>query len=205
MKPTTATPPHVPIHRNSAVISVIAVIVGFLGMWAVTLAASRTGGLSGAVTICTSVIVIVAPLIALATIFSWAGVADGFLWLLRASQRCAEARDAAMLFQLGAAFTLGFGFVGTLVGLVIMLFNLGHPRELGPGLAMTLVSQLEGIVLAAMYIAASARIMRRHIGFRLLSPLCRRSTGIAGATVIAGTLTTLAAFFILRLSICPAL
>src|ERR1043166_2138681 len=194
-----------PLHRNSAVIAVVAVVASFLGMWAVVLGAGASGGSHSGVTACSSLIVVGAPLIALAIVFSWAGVLDAFIWLFRSPERCPAARDAAMMFQLGASFTLGFGFVGTLVGLVVMLTHLGHPRDLGPGLAMTLISQLEGIVISGLYLAAAARIMRRHIGFRLLSPLARRSVSIAGVTVIAGTLTTLAAFFILRLSICPAL
>lgn len=205
MKPTTTQSAPAPIHRNSAVIAVIAVIVSFLSMWATVLAVGTNGETQSSVTVCTSLIVVGAPLVALAIVFRWAGVVDAFVWLFRPTERCPAARDAAILFQLGASFTLGFGFVGTLVGLVVMLIHLGHPRELGPGLAMTLVSQLEGIVLGGLYLAAAARIIRRHIGFRLLSPLARRSVSIAGVTVIAGTLTTLAAFFILRLSICPAL
>src|SRR5437016_3624935 len=121
MKPTAADPCSIPLHRNSAVIAVVAVIASFLGMWAMVLAVGANGGTHSGVTACTSLIVVAAPLIALAIVFGWAGVLDAFIWLFRSPERCPASRDAAMMFQLGASFTLGFGFVGTLVGLVVML------------------------------------------------------------------------------------
>jgi chemotaxis protein MotA len=42
------------------------------------------------------------------------------------------------------------GLVGTLVGLVQMLGNLGDPRSLGPGMAIALLSTFYGVLLAHM-------------------------------------------------------
>ena len=56
MKLAPADPSPLPLHRNSAVISVIAVIVGFLGMWTMVLAAGRNGGPGSGVMACTSLI-----------------------------------------------------------------------------------------------------------------------------------------------------
>lgn len=208
MKPQSAHRPHidfVPAHRDRNIIAAVCVVVGLFGIWAIALAFGRRGAIDETVNTCTTLLVILAPLVVLTAVYGWAGVVEAFTWIVRPSQPSEAVRDAATCFQLAAAFSLGFGFVGTVLGLVITLTNLQHPRELGPNLALTLVSQFEGVLLATLYLAASARVTRRHAGVVMLSPLARRTAGVAGATIIAGTLTTLVAFFILRLSVCPAL
>jgi len=198
-------PRSVPIHRDRNIAAALVAIIGFLAAWAAALLLWERGVTSTTVNVVTLMLALFAPLAIMIAVYGVAGVIDAAAWIVRPPEPCSAACEAVTFFQLGAAFSLGFGFVGTLIGLVIMLMQLDHPRQLGPGTAMVLLSQLEGIVIAVGYIAAAAHVARRHGGMASLAPVARRSASVAGITVIAGTLTTLAAFFILRLSICPAL
>lgn len=47
-----------------------------------------------------------------------------------------------------AAYAPAFGMIGTLVGLVIMLHNLGSPETLGPAMGVAIVTTFYGAVLA---------------------------------------------------------
>lgn len=57
-----------------------------------------------------------------------------------------------------------FGMIGTLVGLVIMLDKMGEdPTQLGPGLAVALLTTLYGILFARLiYIPAANKIQQRE-------------------------------------------
>ena len=57
-----------------------------------------------------------------------------------------------------------FGMIGTLVGLIIMLDNLGgDPTELGAGLAVALVTTLYGVMFARMiFMPAATKIQQRE-------------------------------------------
>jgi chemotaxis protein MotA len=57
-----------------------------------------------------------------------------------------------------------FGMVGTLVGLVIMLDKMGEdPSQLGPGLAVALLTTLYGIVFARfIYLPAASKVLQRE-------------------------------------------
>ena len=61
-----------------------------------------------------------------------------------------------------------FGMVGTLIGLIIMLDNMGDdPSEIGAGLAVALVTTLYGIMLARLIFApAAAKLQQREEIFR---------------------------------------
>ena len=67
-----------------------------------------------------------------------------------------------------AAVSPAFGMVGTLVGLVIMLDNLGGGMEaVGKGLSMALVTTLYGVLLAQLlYKPAASKIMEKEQLFR---------------------------------------
>ncbi len=56
-----------------------------------------------------------------------------------------------------------FGMIGTLVGLIIMLDNMGSdPKQLGPGLAVALNTTLYGVILARMiFIPAANKLTQR--------------------------------------------
>lgn len=57
-----------------------------------------------------------------------------------------------------------FGMIGTLVGLIIMLDNMGSdPKQLGPGLAVALNTTLYGVILARMvFIPAASKLIQRQ-------------------------------------------
>ncbi|MCW9039910.1 MAG: MotA/TolQ/ExbB proton channel family protein, partial [Rhodospirillales bacterium] len=57
-----------------------------------------------------------------------------------------------------------FGMIGTLVGLIIMLDNMGEdPSKLGPGLALALVTTLYGVLFARLvFLPAAAKIQQRE-------------------------------------------
>ncbi|MBL4615828.1 MAG: MotA/TolQ/ExbB proton channel family protein [Magnetovibrio sp.] len=63
-----------------------------------------------------------------------------------------------------ASSSPAFGMIGTLIGLVIMLDKMGDdPTQLGPGLAIALITTLYGVLLARLvYIPAANKIMQRE-------------------------------------------
>lgn len=63
-----------------------------------------------------------------------------------------------------ASASPAFGMIGTLVGLIIMLDNMGgDPKELGKGLAIALLTTLYGILFARLiFMPASSKIMQRE-------------------------------------------
>ncbi len=195
----------VPHHRDRNIQMALGAIIGFFAVWAIVLSLTDRGISLDTVELFGLIVVIAAPVGLLATIYGWTGVVDALLWTVRPPTPGRPAQEAVTFFHLGATFSLASGFICTLLGLMVSLTNLNHPRDLGPSLAGTLVCQFVGILLATGCLLAAARVARRHVGIALLSPLARRSAGVAGATVIAGTLTTLVAFGILRLSVCPGL
>jgi chemotaxis protein MotA len=52
------------------------------------------------------------------------------------------------LFEQLGRFAPAFGMIGTLLGLVLMLGNVGDPSSIGPGMAVALLTTLYGAVLA---------------------------------------------------------
>lgn len=56
-----------------------------------------------------------------------------------------------------------FGMVGTLIGLIIMLDNMGDdPSQIGAGLAVALMTTLYGILLARLVFAPAAAKLQQH-------------------------------------------
>ena len=74
----------------------------------------------------------------------------------------------AQVLRAMAVAAPAFGMVGTLIGLIIMLDNMGDvPSQLGAGLAMALVTTLYGIMLARLVFApAAAKLQQREEIFR---------------------------------------
>lgn len=52
------------------------------------------------------------------------------------------------MFQFMAAVSPAYGMVGTIIGLIIMLSNLSDPSQLGPAMAVALITTFYGIILA---------------------------------------------------------
>jgi chemotaxis protein MotA len=74
----------------------------------------------------------------------------------------------AQVLRSMAAAAPAFGMVGTLIGLIIMLDNMGEdPSHIGAGLAVALVTTLYGIMLARLIFApAAAKLQQREEIFR---------------------------------------
>lgn len=74
----------------------------------------------------------------------------------------------AQVLRSMAAAAPAFGMVGTLIGLIIMLDNMGDdPSEIGAGLAVALVTTLYGIMLARLVFGpAAAKLQQREEIFR---------------------------------------
>ncbi len=74
----------------------------------------------------------------------------------------------AQVLRSMAAAAPAFGMVGTLIGLIIMLDNMGEdPSQIGAGLAVALVTTLYGIMLARLIFApAAAKLQQREEIFR---------------------------------------
>lgn len=68
-----------------------------------------------------------------------------------------------ILKSMGSA-SPAFGMIGTLVGLIIMLDNLGgDPKQLGSGLAVALLTTLYGVLFARLlYMPAATKIQQRE-------------------------------------------
>ena len=56
-------------------------------------------------------------------------------------------RGMRVLRQVGS-YAPAFGMVGTLIGLVIMLYNLGDPNKIGPSMAVAIITTFYGATLA---------------------------------------------------------
>ena len=205
--PLNQTPPGAgPIHRDRHLIPILVGIIGFFVVLGIAQSIhSGRDSKGGGVHAYNFLIVCLAPLALLATVYGWAGVVDAFFWIVRRPTRGTSAREAVTFFQLAAAFAMAVGFLNTLVGLVLSLTDLTDTQRLGSGIALALLSQLYGVFVAVTCIAVAAYIARRHRETRVLTPLATRAASVAGLTVVAGTLTTLLVFGILMLSAAPGL
>ena len=52
------------------------------------------------------------------------------------------------MFQFMAAVSPAYGMVGTIIGLIVMLSNLSEPSQLGPAMAVALITTFYGVILA---------------------------------------------------------
>jgi chemotaxis protein MotA len=61
-----------------------------------------------------------------------------------------QKNDRSLFEQLGR-FAPAFGMIGTLVGLIVMLGNLGSPESFAPGMAMALITTLYGAIISNLF------------------------------------------------------
>ncbi|MFQ5411850.1 MAG: MotA/TolQ/ExbB proton channel family protein [Phycisphaerae bacterium] len=191
-----------PIHRNRNVISALGGIIGFFLLWGFMLVSGSDGYVAETfIDIPTMAGMLLLPITILLAIYGGAGIIDAFSYLFRKHAPGKTAADAVTFFQLWAAFALATGFLLTVVGLVIMLKNMDDVSKIGPGMAISLLSQLYGVFIAVACIACAAIIAQRHNGPISMQPLTRRAAGVAGITIVAGTMTGAIAFGILMLAV----
>lgn len=66
------------------------------------------------------------------------------------------------MFDALGKFAPAFGMIGTLVGLVLMLQNMGDPSKIGPGMAVALLTTMYGAIIAnAFALPLGERLARR--------------------------------------------
>ena len=73
-----------------------------------------------------------------------------------------------VLDQMGR-FAPAFGMIGTLMGLIIMLGQLDNPDNLGPGMAVALITTLYGALAANVFFLPCAEKLALINQFELLS------------------------------------
>lgn len=67
-----------------------------------------------------------------------------------------DARSAKRIFERLSNLAIGAGFAGALIGLVQMLQQLDDPRAIGPAMAVALLTQFYGLVLAEFIFSPAA-------------------------------------------------
>lgn len=90
----------------------------------------------------------------------------------------------AYILQTMAGFAPGFGMIGTLIGLIIMLDNMGSDiSSVGPGLALALLTTLYGVLFAQLFFKPCAEKVKqnveilRHRNYILMETLVLLSEG----------------------------
>lgn len=137
----------------------------------------------------------------LLTTYGSTGFAHAFATLFGGFSRRGTPAEAASFFRTGAAFALACGFLGTLIGLVIILHRLDDASSLGPAMAVALLTQFYGVLLAIGLYCAATSITRRESAATTANDITQGTLPVAGAVTAVGTLTLLLAFFILWLAL----
>jgi chemotaxis protein MotA len=65
--------------------------------------------------------------------------------------QAAREKNDRSFFENLARLAPAFGMIGTLVGLIVMLGNLGSPESFAPGMAMALITTLYGAIIANLF------------------------------------------------------
>ncbi len=125
------------------------------------------------------------------------GIQSAFMAFSRRKLTPERTAQAAAFFRLAAVYALACGFLAALIGMVIILTNMDDPSALGPALAMVLLGQIYGAVLALLALVAATIVVRRESGATVTPPLdqvSRSATPIATAATALGLLIALAGF-----------
>jgi len=69
---------------------------------------------------------------------------------IEADMSIRRAKAGASIFESWGDFAPAMGMIGTLVGLVQMLANMGDPKSIGPAMAVALLTTLYGAIIANM-------------------------------------------------------
>ena len=100
-------------------------------------------------------------------------------------------RSVAGSLLLAAAYAFLTGLCGTLIGIIQMLSNLGNPAMIGSGLALTLLTQFYGVLLAVLCIGLAAFQSLRYPhetklpqSTRLVVPTAAAATTVGTAAVV---------------------
>ncbi|NLB64110.1 MAG: motility protein A [Fibrobacter sp.] len=74
----------------------------------------------------------------------------------------------AQLFDDIATLAPGFGMIGTLIGLVLMLANMSDPSAIGPAMAVALITTLYGSLVANLFATPIAIKLKNYSGDEML-------------------------------------
>ena len=122
-------------------------IIGLIiSMVIITLGITNGGDLASFIDIPSAIIVLAIPTGCL--LLAGARIGIMFKAIFSASVTPEELKAAATGWGQARRYVLAAGWIGVLVGLVIMLKNLDDPSAIGPGLAMALLTAFYATVLA---------------------------------------------------------
>ncbi len=95
--------------------------------------------------------------------------------------------DPVAFFRLAAAYAFLTGLCGMLIGIIQALSNLSNPAMIGSGLALTLLTQLYGVLLAVLSIGLAAFQALRYPHETKLRQSTRLVVPAAAAAATVGT------------------
>jgi len=178
----------------------LAGLTGFIGLMLWSLWSAGDGHLVTFWDLPSYVIVIGCTAALLLATFGWASTCRAIAALMVPRITSPDQADAVSFFRLGAVFALASGFVGVLIGLVAMLKSMEDPSQIGSGMAIALLTQLYGAILAVLLYVAGAVIARREATGETLSAMARRAVPVAGILAVIGVLGSTLTFMILLVS-----
>jgi hypothetical protein len=133
------------------------------------------------------------------TVYGWTGFVNACDRLCLGSSGFGTSAEAIAFLRAGAAFALICGFLGTLIGLVIMLCSMSEAEALGPAMATAILSQFWGVLLAIGLFVAAMIISRRRANEDMVAHT-RGAIPAASLAAGLGTLALILCFLILLLA-----
>ncbi len=103
-----------------------------------------------------------------------------------------------------ATYALACGYLGSVLGMMLVLMNMADPSQIGPGLALALLSQVYGVVIALLAYCASTRWERRMGNAAEWERLSRRTLTETCIAAGAGTASLLMLFMLLYVALGPS-
>ena len=138
-------------------------ILGFILMVVIALIALYSGvGLDPFVDIGSVLITAVVTLAALLMSYG-SGLGTAIKTVFSSGASRDDVKLGIAVFTKGKSYALASGALGTLIGLVIMLKNLDDPSAIGPGLALSLLTIVYGLVIAYLILGPVVGSLQRRL------------------------------------------
>lgn len=144
------------------------------------------------------------PVTLLVAGYGWTDTKSAFGMLFAVSKPAHSLQAAVDFFRTGAAFALACGFLGALIGFVIMLKNLSDPSMAGPAMATILLTQTYGTMLATLSLVAAISLTRHQTIADAASdstPLGQVALLVGGPATVVGVLSVVACILVLLLAV----
>lgn len=103
-----------------------------------------------------------------------------------------------------ATYALACGYLGSVLGMMLVLMNMADLSQIGPGLSLALLSQVYGVVIALLAYCASTRWERRLGNAAEWERLSRRTLTETCIATGAGTASLLMLFMLLFIALGPS-